>query len=375
MFEALFDPNSPLLWLLILSILAGAIAVIARPFSTYVKFVYPNAKFEAMGNPYLSASILQRLAESTSLDQFLEQLNMDKDYNIEGTNAFETQQALDNQLLSFIGQMKKDSSKKMHRFYDVYYEKKDATILKVLLHNIQKHEPINTDEYIHLITSEKLKSLIYSLSDAPDESIPAIIKEYGFTEEHIQIILNEENLPLQIDAIVDAFIIQTLEKVKVPYNCKEGKHLYLARYKDILTIQHLLRAKHLNYHEKLCELLYIGEGYEIPQWKFQELSKVESVQQLIDGLEGTKYHQILKHTYEKMGELDSVQPLTTALDQIFIQLIKEISQHHYVTIGPTLRFLMSKEAEITNLKIISKGVSERLKPEMITSLCIMGVET
>ena len=54
MFEILLDPQHLPFWILVLGILAGAIAIISRPFSTYVRFVYPNAKFESIGNPFLN---------------------------------------------------------------------------------------------------------------------------------------------------------------------------------------------------------------------------------------------------------------------------------------------------------------------------------
>jgi vacuolar-type H+-ATPase subunit C/Vma6 len=372
--DILFDPNSPFLWILIIAIIAGAMAVISRPFLAYVKFVYPNAKFEAIGNPYLLPSNLQHLIDASSLEDFIEQLNTNKDYQIEGSNTTEVQRSLDQQLTKFINQMKQDSSTKMVPFYSIYKEKKDAFTIKQILHQVHNHGTINPETFNLTTITMKTKSLILKLAEASEDTVPQILRDYGFSDTMVSQVVSDETLPLQIDATVDAFFLQQLEKVKVPYKCKEGKHLYIARYKDILTIKLLLRAKHMNYHEKLCQLLFIGDGYEILHWKFLELCKVESVQQLIENLEGTTYYSILKQSFEKTDE-QSVQTLTTALELLFTRLVKEISQQYYTTIGPTLRFLVSKETEIQNLKIISKGVSEHLSSDLITPLCVLEVDT
>ena len=51
-----------------------------------------------------------------------------------------------------------------------------------------------------------------------------------------------------------------------------------------------------------------------------------------------------------------------------------VVEQYYSNIGPTLRFLISKEIEITNLKIISKGLAEQLPAEKILPLLTMEVD-
>ena len=86
MFEVIFDPYNYPFWIFIILIIAGAIAVISRPFSAYVKFVYPNAKFEAIGNPFITDSELNRIVENKNLVDFKDALNASKDYNLSGDN-------------------------------------------------------------------------------------------------------------------------------------------------------------------------------------------------------------------------------------------------------------------------------------------------
>ena len=76
---------------------------------------------------------------------------------------------------------------------------------------------------------------------------------------------------------------------------------------------------------------------------------------------------------EEFNKEQSVQILENALDKVLLKLVGDISTQNYVTIGPTIRFLVSKEFEIKNLKIIAKGINEGLKHELIKSLLITEV--
>jgi len=105
LFEMIFDPNTYPFWILIIAIIAGAIAVISRPFSTYVKFVYPNAKFEAMGNPFITEKELSRVTDNKNLGDFKDALNASKDYNLEGENIYEIQYSLDDNFKKMISNL------------------------------------------------------------------------------------------------------------------------------------------------------------------------------------------------------------------------------------------------------------------------------
>ena len=125
----IFDPNNYPFGIIVIAAIVGAIAIISRPFSTYVKFVYPNAKFEAMGNPFIGDKELDSVAESKDIISFKETINTLKDYNISGEDTYSVQKSLDDTFIETVNMMRNDSSKKMNDFYDVYLEKLATTIL------------------------------------------------------------------------------------------------------------------------------------------------------------------------------------------------------------------------------------------------------
>ncbi len=365
----ILDPNSIFFWLLIIAVLAGAVAIISRPFSTYVKFVYPNAKFEAMGNPYVEEKLLSSISNSKDLSGFKESINTSKDYKIEGKTTYEIQESLDNTFLQTIEMMKKDSSKKMNEFYNVYLEKIDIYLVKNILKNKLREKP-GKDTIFDKAILQNTKELIQKINDSEKEDVSEILKSYGFSEEIIDSTSDKETDFLTLDSLIDKYVINKIKEVKVPYKCEPGKQKYVKTMIDISNIKNVLRGKQLQYDEQSCMKLFLGEGHEIASWKYKEMCEVDSVSQIISSLEGTSYYNVLKDSIEDYNKENSVQVLENALDCIFLKIIKDISTQNYVTIGPTIRFLTLKEFEIRNLKIIAKGVDENLSTEMINNYLI-----
>jgi len=372
--ETILDPTNPIAWILIGLILAGAIAVIYRPFSTYVKFVYPNAKYEAIGNPYITERELNKLVESKNIDNLKETLNTNKDYKITGENVYELHKSLDNHLIKTIEQMKKDTPQKMRYFFDTYLEKLDFYLIKNVVKNRLRDIDIDKKILENAFLSQT-KKILQKLIDADKNKVPEILQNYGFSEEINDVLKNEEIDFLKLDIIFDTYIINKFKQTPVPYKCETGKNRFINYLVDTLNIKNVLRAKQLGYNEEQCKSLFLGEGQEIPLWKFNELAEADSISQLISSLEGTSYYDPLKNSIEDYNRENSIQILENALDRNFLTTVRDISMQNYVSIGPVIRFLVSKEFEIRNLKSIVKGVGENISSDIIKHVLIIGGET
>lgn len=362
MLDQLFDPAGYPFWILIITVIAGAIAILSRPFSTYVKFVYPNAKYEAIGNPYVSEKNLTSIVENKTLNDFKENLNSSKDFKITGNTSYEVQKSLDDSFYQTIEMMKKDSSKKMEKFYDTYLEKIDMYLVKKELRNKLKNGKVNEKSTEQAILPST-KKLLYNIKETERENLSGLLLNFGFHEDMAKEFANENIDYMEIDNEVDKYIINKFISVKVPYKCSEGKERFIKTYLDIYNIKHLLRCKQLGFDKETCMKYFNGEGREIATWKYEELSELDGVAQVIDHLAGTSYYNMLKDSIEEYNKEKTVQILENRLDRLFLNLIKDISTQNYSTIGPTIRFLVFKEYEIQNLKVIAKGVSEELSTD------------
>jgi len=374
LFEIIFDPSNYPFWIIIIAIIAGAIAIISRPFSTYVKFVYPNAKFEAMGNPFIEEKELSSVLQSKDLSGFKDTLNSLKDYNIEGETTYDVQRSLDDHFIKTINMMRNDSSNKMQEFYDVYLEKLDIYLIKRELKRKFNGMPIESSSVDQALLPNT-KTLLQAMNDVEQEELLALLKSYGFDKE-LTDALNEETVDfLAIDTSIDTYLIDRFKQITAPYKCEQGKQTFIKRMLDIINIKTLLRAKQLRYGPDSCKKLFLGEGQEFASWKFNELADVDGVSQVISGLEGTSYYGVLKDAIEDYTKDESVQVLENVLDGLFLKLVRDISIQNYISIGPTIRFIVSKEFEIQNLKIVAKGIGESLSSDLIKTFLIKEAST
>lgn len=374
MLEVIFDPNNYPFWVIISSIIIGVFAAIIRPFSTYVAFAYPNAKFEAIGNPFINEKELNRIIDSKNLSDFKDTLNSSKDYNISGDSVYEIQKSLDDNFIGTIEMMKKDSSKKMKDFYDIYTKKFDIYLIKnAVKHKIDDKE-INED-IINQAVLPETRDTIKRITESEKQNLPNILKNYGFEKEVIDIITEEKIDFMRFDTAIDKNIIELIKGVKVPYNCDKAKQRFVNHLTDIINVKNVLRAKQLNYDTDSIKKLILGEGQEIAPWKLKEISEIETVPQVISSLEGTSYYDALKNVIEEYDKERSVQILENALDGHLLKVVRDISTQNFVTIGPTFRFIISKEFEIKNLKIIVKSIGEEINSDIIKPLLIREAST
>jgi len=369
-FEQLLNPSNPFLWVFIVGIVAGAGAVLARPFYTYVKFVYPNAKFEAIGNPFINSKHLEGLLQSKTLDALLETINAQKDYALSGSTVQEIQQALDAHFFGSVEMMRKDSTTKLNGFYDAFLYKYDLHLIKQeLTHILIRNETSDTQTDSALL--QETQKLFQDIHASEPEQIPSALRIHGYPDNLVSIMQEEDGDPQLLQATLDIISYQRLQDAAVPYKCAKGKQQLVRILRDVRNVKNLLRTKHLSYEPEKIQHYFMGEGKEIAQWKYHELAEVQAVSQVISGLEGTSYYEPLKNSIDVYNKEHSIQYLETVLDTHSIHLIRDLSQQHYVTIGPTIRFLISKEYEIQNLKAIVKGIAENLPRDRIQRLLVM----
>lgn len=371
MLEEILNPYSPFFWILVISIILLVVIIMSRPFSTYIKFVYPNAKFEAIGNPFIHEKELNNIVEAKDLLSFKESLNGMKDYEIIGEDTYSIQKSLDDNFLNTIKMMRKDSSKKLYDFFETYLEKVDLYLIKNEVKKIVLDIPHSNNVDYAILT--RTKQILSEIKESEKEKLLDLLQKYDYNKDILNSISKEKPDVLEIDMVFDRYIINKLKHVKVPYKCEQTKQSYLNYIIDIANIKNILRAKNLDYNKDSCITLFLGEGQEIAEWKFNELVELEKPSQIISSLEGTSYFNILKDAIEDYNKEGSVQVFELSLDGYFLKIVKDVSIQNYLNLGPTIRYLASKEIEIRNLKIITKGIGEKIQSKIIKNYLIKEV--
>lgn len=337
-----------------------AVAVMIYKSIPYIKFAYPTAKAETVGNPFITEKALNQVIESKNLTSFKNIVNSYKDYNVEGEKIGDVHKSLDNILFQSIDVLRRESPKELNEFYERFVEFLDAHNLK----NFIKAKMIGKDIEVRFF-SRKFKRWADYTSKLEYEETLAFLKE-----KELDISAGAD--PFEIDLQVDRYVIRGLSESKVPRVAKDVKREFVERLLDIANLRNIIRAKMNQLDAEKCKALFVMEGREIPRWKFDELCMAKELDEVISGLQGTSYHELLKEGYESSKRYNNDQLVELSLDKILLKVVQDMSMKNFPFFGPLLKFIVSKYYEIRNLKVISKGVDEGLPKERIKPLLVVG---
>ena len=98
------------------------------------------------------------------------------------------------------------------------------------------------------------------------------------------------------------------------------------------------------------------------------LLEVDSVDNVVAALEGTRYYQPVLGAVPEYESTGSVLPIELALDGHLVRVGKDISITQPFGIGPAIGYLSLKEMEIRNVRTLARGIESGLSADEIRSL-------
>ena len=165
-----------------------------------------------------------------------------------------------------------------------------------------------------------------------------------------------------------AHIYKTLAEIS-PDRSKKILELFEKRY-DVKNIKTILRAKYAGLDGESTFKILIPLG-RIPENKLRELCEAKTVEEVVNGLEGTEYGKILSENLSIYEESGNLIPLELALDRYILESLWKV-----VGIEGTnediFKEFIGRMIDIENLKIILKCKGERVSSEVILNY-LLGV--
>ncbi|KAA0003242.1 MAG: hypothetical protein FE048_01920 [Thermoplasmata archaeon] len=354
--------SSTLILLILFSVAAiGAIAKFFPSLAIIAQFTYPNAKFNAIGAPYLKEKELAHLINSKSLEDLKNNI-VSRDFHVEGESIEEMQKSIDASLIKILQMAKNDSPRSVKKFYDAYIKKIDARPLKNVLKAIAEEKEIPEEE----IFSPEIKNFVEAIRKASKDEMPAIFSFHGM--EEIWKLIEEKAPFMEIEGAIEKKIIREILAVPLPKSCRHARDLFVKYFIDILNLKAIFRAKYMGM--ELKEKNLFGEGREISHWQLEHFLKIDAIAEIISLLEGTSYIKPLRDALTEF-EKEGVGALERALDRHFLSAVGNIAVEHTMNLGPGIRFVVEKEFEAQNLRAIIKGVGEEMPAERIWKVVVV----
>lgn len=149
---------------------------------------------------------------------------------------------------------------------------------------------------------------------------------------------------------------------------------FIAVLIDIQNIRVLIRAKHSGWNPDAVPLCLVDGGQELPLWRLVQLNEMMSLPDLVRQLSGTGYEPLLSPLIRTYPSADTMLRIDLALDRYLLETISRLGLTYYHTGGPLLWYLVAKEFELRNIRIILSGLYDGFSAEKITPMLITGPE-
>ncbi|NLM01908.1 MAG: V-type ATP synthase subunit C [Methanothermobacter wolfeii] len=208
---------------------------------------------------------------------------------------------------------------------------------------------INEKQFLEILETENLEEFMNYLRGLPDYA------------KYVDRFPVEKALESQL-----AETYETVSKI-APASIREPFRVNLKKW-DIRNIKSLITAKDagLGAEETLNLLVPFGEIYET----LEALTDSETVQDVVAGLEGTEYAQVLEDALSEYGETGMILPLEAALDRYYLENMMRAVGSPSDDNTKLLHTYFGTQVDISNIKIILRAKADGLSYDDISPYMI-----
>lgn len=332
-------------------------------------FTYPNAKFRGQGNPFIKEKELSPLVESRNINEvFSEVKNKGFDISKESREDIDqVEREIEKNNLELIKKAKRASPYETKPLVDAWLTRYDVKMAKKAIKSVRKggeKEEIKTKLMPVKMIDE---SIIESMASARNmQELISVLKETELEE-----VLAGEDWGedfFQLDVELDKFAFDRLKKsvMKVDTQERSPVKLFIGKYIDIYNLKIIVRGINEGIDNDTLKECLLPDGWELKRWKLEQMVESKNLEEALVELEGTDYAELRKE-----GTAKGLFEIEMMLDSILLSVSSKLMSENVLRVGPVLKYLVSKELESRNLRVLIRGIKEGVSPERIKGMMIM----
>ncbi len=339
--------NIPLILLGIVVVAAIFIAYrVKSRASAFFGAAYPNARYSAMGNEFVTRQGLSRVLTSKGLQEAVSAATS-RDFPFQESDIDSLDRELGTIMVGVIEMVKDEMPAPSRPLFDTFLLRHEILTLKRILRAMFHEKEWQADpvggldrKTLQLLKeAEGLSDIPYILRYTPYKEVMEKAFEEGIPE------------PGEPDSALDKFYFnqmgETIEGLKV---WKRPYHEYLSFYSDIQNIKLALRLREMGEELETRHLILAGKG--LGEWELLQMAASESLEEALRQLQGTPYEMVAEDIFAA----------ERGLDRRLLKFTYELALRYINTAGPSLHFAQAREFEISNLRKIFRGLGEGVSP-------------
>ncbi len=327
------------------------------------QYSYHNSRLSTIGNPYVKRDELLPLVDMGS------PLALSKAILSELTpgNSIETFRDVDRSLMaSFHGSMNSlldgspDTIKPLIRSYMSHLEGEELKrLLRLLGHRKEPLFPVGW------LTSD-VERAILSSKDLP--SVMDVLEGQPVSKRVSDLIKVEEGVDLStVDLAMDLHSLDTLSSMNgLSMGSRKGAKAFLDILSDRYNIHNILRSKAKGSdRDEVIGSLFTNAGI-IGRPQLEQMVDSSGIREALSVLSGGHLDPFFKE-----ADISSFTTLETALDRMILEGSIGLSHSYSSNVGPTIRYMISKEMELRNLRVLFQSAFSGWEPERTKKMLVM----
>jgi V/A-type H+-transporting ATPase subunit C len=309
----------------------------------------------------------------SEIAKFLQESHYRKEINslaTEYSGADLLELALNKNLAESFKKLMRISSYELCLLIREYTKRKDIEDIKTIL----RGKFTNTDEkqVTASITAAGTLSYGFLISLLKKESIEEILKNNTLIDfsllKNKLMDLKEKNSLVSIESALDKYYYSNLLQFSTILP-KEGALFrdFLLKEVEILNVLTLLRLKKAKFSKDIVKDFIILSGNKLKDSKIMDMANVDDFDELSKLLEKTEYKNIIVKGIEEFKKNNSLITLEIGLYKYLLKQSILFTHQHPLSIDIILGYMLAKDIEVRNLKIIVKGKQLGLTEDFIES--------
>jgi vacuolar-type H+-ATPase subunit C/Vma6 len=318
-----------------------------------------------MGNPYVRREEVIPLMEMDSPQAVSKSVTSDLLRGDEPGSFREADRLLTMNFHSCMDSLQRDSPVSARPLVKSYMSRLETEELKRLIRVIGfREEPIfpvgwlNPDVERNILTSKDIRTSLEILEGQP---VSRRISEIVATD-------GEPDLS-ELDMALERFSLDSIGDVKdLPFNAKKGAKHFLDILADRYNIHLILRSKKIGLdRDKMVPMLYTSAG-TVGRPQLEQMVDSLSIREALSVLSGSHLEMFFKD-----ADISDMTSLETSLDRMILDGSIGLSHSYASSVGPTIRYMVSKEMEMRNLRIIFQSTFSGWDKDRTRRLLVMEV--
>ena len=221
------------------------------------------------------------------------------------------------------------------------------------------------------LSEEYLLSLV-GMED-PAEILDSLQKKHGIgiSEDAFAQLEKETGLAAMEDQLDKAYYAQLLSSIKPKDKPKRLFLSYIEREIDIVNLRTLLKLKQAGLPMDRISTYFIEGGYELGIKELNRLASVDSFESLLDELSKLSFYEEIKGGVELAKQTGSLSGIMLSLQKWQARQSEKFSNIYPLSVLPIIDYIIRKNNEVNNIRIIARGKAAGMDPDTINKLLVM----